>query len=67
VRLEIGGRDAGRAERFSCSARRPALVGHLTRSPRGKRKLMENTMADEFTFLGVAAGIGVLLLMILFI
>jgi hypothetical protein len=28
---------------------------------------MENTMADEFTFLGVAAGIGLVLLMILFV
>jgi len=28
---------------------------------------MENTMADEFTFLGVAAGIGLVLLMILLI
>ena len=26
------------------------------------RKLMENTMADEFTFLGVAEGIGLVLL-----
>jgi hypothetical protein len=54
----------------------PPLVGHLARFRRGRllaqvfgsrAQLMENTMADEFTFLGVAAGIGLVLLMILFI
>jgi hypothetical protein len=37
-------------------------VSHLARA-----QAMENTMADEFTFLGVAAGIGLVLFMILFI
>ena|SRR5436190_22591953 len=31
------------------------------------RKLTENAVADEFTFLGVAAGIALVLLMILFV
>ena len=40
---------------------------HRQSSGRAPRKPMENTMADEFTFLGVAAGIGLVLLVILLI
>ena len=57
------------------SSSRSPLVGHLARFSRGRllaslrqsRAADGETMADEFTFLGVAAGIGLVLLMILFI
>jgi hypothetical protein len=39
----------------------------LSKSWAVARKLMEGKMADEFTFLGVAAGIGLMLLVILLI
>ena len=42
-----------------CSARRSQSSGRAPRKP------MENTMADEFTFLGGGTGIGLVLLVIL--